>query len=134
MKEIVNRVIELSREFLSKNRIHEAEHGLEGVLPIGSKKLGHFSEATRFLNQKLKSYLESLSEENLRMLETLMYFGRGDDDNFFRLHAYLRPVGPARKDVERTLLGKIPALEDYLTKALKKAEKLGLDIENPFNC
>lgn len=132
MQEIINDVIKLSNEYKSKYQIHESEHGVEEVLSIGNQKAEHFSEATQLLDRKFKSYLSSLPEENLRKLETLMYFGRGDSDDIFDLHDHLKTTSPTCEDVIRTIKEKIKTLPDYLTNALKRARESGIDIEEPF--
>ena len=61
-----------------------------------------------------------------------MYFGRGDDDDIFSLHEHLKTVSPTREDLIRNVSGKIPALSSYLSNAIKKAEELGINIEEDF--
>lgn len=130
MREIVEQVIELSEEYHRKTQIHKAEHGIEGGVSLGAEKTEHYLEATQFLANKLKAYLAMLAEKQLRNLEALVYFGRGDEDDILWLHQHLRSVGPTREDVERTIVEKIPALSRYLQNTLSRAEKLGIDIEN----
>lgn len=132
MIDIVQRVIELSQEYESKRKIHEAEHGTAEGFFVGERKAEGYFEATEFLDRKIKLYLESLPETELRKLQTLVYFGRGDDDDIFSLHEHLTSVSPTREDVIRTVVEKAPALSTYLLTALRRVERSGIDIDGSF--
>lgn len=132
MKEIINDVIKLGDEYKQKQRIHEAEHGIKGPISLHSQKLNHLSQATQLLDRKLKTYLNTLPEEQLRKLETLMYFGRGEVDDIPYLHEHLKTTSKTKDDVIRTIREKIKALPDYLTNALRRADESGIDIDESF--
>ncbi len=130
MRQIIENIIALSEEYQRKSAIHKDEHGIEGAVSLGSQKLDQYLKATQFLSSKMKVYLAELSERQLRNLETLIYFGRGDEDDLVWLHAHLKSVSPTREDVVRTIIEKIPALSRYLQSALSSAHRLGMDIDN----
>lgn len=132
IREVLEHVAKLSREYDAKHQIHQQEHGTELGVAFGSRKSEHYLQAIGFLDRKLRSYLEGLPEDVLHKLETLVYFGRGDDDDIDALHVHIRSTSPAREDVTRTILAKISALSMYLPCALSRAEELGIDLERPF--
>lgn len=132
MRETVQRVIELSEEYEAKRQVHTEEHGVELGLELGTQKSEHYFEATERLPLKLARFLEMPSLSELLKLQTLVYFGRGDDEDIRRLHEHLKETTPNREDVTRTLISKIGALTRYLESALARAEERGMDIEGPF--
>lgn len=133
MREVIERVVCLSREFWEKNAVHEAEHGMEGIVAIGERRVEHFVQATRFLDRKLASYLESIPEDQVRKLESLMYFGRDSEEiDLASLHQHVKSTSPTVGDAIRTITDKIRSLSTYLLEALRRTEQHGIDIEMPF--
>jgi len=82
--------------------------------------------------QPLVDYLKSLPEDQLRKIQTLMYFGRtpGKDTPLRHLS---QTMSSSRKDVEECISGKGLVVAKYLEKALEVADERGIDIEKPFN-
>ena len=133
MREVVERVVGLSREFGEKSAVHEAEHGMEGAVAIGERRVEHFVQATRFLDRKLASYLASIPENQVRELESLMYFGRDSEEaDLASLHQHVKSTSPTVEDAIRTITEKIGSLSTYLLEALQRTEQQGIDIEMPF--
>ncbi len=78
--------------------------------------------------------LRKLPEQTVLKIQTLMYFGRGDDSNLRRLQASLLEDTEDKSDAIETICGKLLYLSEYLTRALEKAQKrqIDLDDESPW--
>ena len=79
----------------------------------------------------VEAYLNRLPAQTVLKLQTLMYFGRGDDTDLRRLHAYLRENTDDKSDAVQTICEKLLALSEYLARAVKIADKR-IDLESDF--
>lgn len=90
-------------------------------------------KAAKGLCDNLAEYLNNLSSEEIRKLETVMYFGRdGEDDHENDIpayHAKLHPTGSDKSDIIRNIIEKYPSLELCFSDAYKKASELSIDLE-----
>lgn len=111
---IVLDVIRLARE-----RRKEPANG--GLLRKG-KKLDSPAEAA------LRNFLRALAWDDLRKLLVLMYSGR-DDESMLTEHRHLAEESSA---VTASIMrGKVP-LDEYLLAGLRRAERDGVDLEEPL--
>lgn len=76
----------------------------------------------------LRKLLDGLDLETLRRVEAVMYSGRGDGSP-----VEVRPVlavnHPTKDDVVRTIIEKLPNLDDYLERGLDRAKAEGIDLD-----
>ena len=127
-RDVVLKVIALgdaaNREYdnQSKNR-----KGAAVALPVA---LGA-NIAARPAKQALKEYVQSLSDDDVMKLQTLMYAGRDDDRDIPGLHEYLADNTRGRGDAIMTMTDKWP-LPEYLLGGLAIADGAGVDIEGRF--
>lgn len=126
--EIMRRLPEVMRETEDNYR----KCGLDPELgvDIADERLWQFRETPTPAEDRLKHFLMSLTDSEVRKVEVFMYYGRGDDLPE-SLQANL-PQDTKEVTVKGVILGKLPALETYFSNALKQAHSEGLDIEHDF--
>ena len=92
--------------------------------------MGSTSEGLR---KKLNDYLNTLSNEDLGKLETVMYFGRDPEDvhenDISDYHKQLHSPGFDKKNIIRNIGGITSSLGLYFSDAYKKAAQLSIDLE-----
>jgi hypothetical protein len=92
-------------------------------------------EAARLSDQRwkqpLREYLESLSEEQLLKLQTVMYVGRDRQSDIRAVHRTMLLHKPTREDLIRTLSEK-PSMGMYLTRGWETLLNSDLDPEGQF--
>ena len=132
---IVDDVVTLAKTAVKENeRLHQ-KHGLDFGIQHGDPTTDEYLKAANCLCDNLAEYLNNLSSEEIRKLETMMYFGRDgkdDHDNDNDIPAYhdkLHPTDFDKSDIIRNIIEKYPSLELYFSDAYKKAAELSIDLE-----
>ena len=95
-------VIALAQAAQRTEDVLTSEFHLDKDAPLSMVTLTHIAKQGNKAHDDLKKYLGTLSERRILDIETLFYFGRGDDDNIDRLRAHLKKCGYPKE----TLLGK----------------------------
>lgn len=76
----------------------------------------------------LRELLDGLDLDTLRRVEAVMYSGRGDGSPV-ELPPELAENHPTKDDVVRTIIEKLPNLDDYLERGLDRANAEGIDLD-----
>ena len=76
----------------------------------------------------LRELLDGLDLDTLRRVEAVMYSGRGDGSPV-ALRPELAENHPTKDDVVRTIIEKLPNLDDYLERGLDRAKAEGIDLD-----
>jgi Protein of unknown function (DUF3775) len=105
--------------------------GLKGGVTLFSEEADKLAKAPRPAKAELKKYLMSLPDEIVFKLQTLMYFGRGDDPDLHGFHKSLKEQTPTKGDAIRAMMEKAP-LGEYLANGLRLASAHGIDVEGTF--
>jgi hypothetical protein len=130
---IVDDVVTLAKTAVEEDEKLHQKHGLKIGIQRGDPKADEYLKAANGLCDNLAEYLNNLSSEEIRKLETVMYFGRdGEDDHENDIPAYhdkLHPTDLDKSDIIRNIIEKYPALELYFSDAYKKAAELSIDLE-----
>ncbi len=77
---------------------------------------------------KIEKYLEKLNNDVLLKLETLMYFGR-DNDDFDNVGEYLSSLNELKEDIIRTIVEKRSDYPVYFLRAIEKLKAQGVDFK-----
>ena len=130
---IVNDVVALAKTAVEEDEQLHQKHGLKLGISLGTPKTNEYLKEAESLRNDLTDYLNNLSSEEIRKLETVMYFGRDrEDDHGNDLSAYhdkLHPTDFDKSDIIRNIIEKYPSLELYFSDAYKKAAELSIDLE-----
>ena len=130
---IVNDVVALAQTAVEEDENLHQKHGLRLGIQHGDPKTGEYLKAAEGLSNDLTDYLNSLSSDEIRKLETVMYFGRDSEDDhgndLSAYHAKLHPTDLEKSDIIRNIIEKYPSLELYFSDAYKKAAELSIDLE-----
>ena len=102
----------------------DPEMGLELFYP----KAVEYCHADRPERAKIEEYLEKLDDDVVLKLETLMYFGR-DNDDFDNVKEYLANLNESKEDIIRTIVEKRGAYPVYFQRAIEKLREQGVDIK-----
>lgn len=134
-KDIVVEVIKLSKKCEAESTWIDRKYGLD--YEFGVDLIRDMSRISQSIcephpeNDKLREYLNSLSESDVEKLQTIMYVGR-DEDDVPKLHQYLKRNTVDKDDAIRTIMGKGGALHIYLAEGLKVAASQRADLDSPF--
>ena len=82
-------------------------------------------------NDAAAIYLKTLQEEVVMKLQTLMFLGKDGYTNIQHLHDHFRGLTRDKQEAIRAMTSRV-SLADYLGKALKLAEKHGVDLDIEF--
>ena len=131
--DICQEVIRLAKNALVEDRrIWKAAGFGDGIsIDLADHQWRDIAAAPRPEREKLRVYLESLSLENLAKLETVMYIGRGDDDDIHSMYRHLIGLFSDKKRVADDMIQKTP-LGDYLEAGLRRAAEQDLDLDGSF--
>ncbi len=130
---IVDDVVTLAKTAVEEDEKLHQKHGLKLGITYGDPKTNEYLKEAESLRNDLTDYLNNLSGEEIRKLETVMYFGRDREDDhgndLSAYHAKLHPTDLDKSDIIRNIIEKYPSLELYFSDAFKKAEVLSIDLE-----
>jgi len=130
---IVDDVVTLAKTAVEEDEKIYQKHGLKLGITWGDPKTNEYLKEAESLRNDLTDYLNNLPSDEVRKLETVMYFGRDrKDDHEVDIPAYhieLHPSGFDKSDIIRNIIEKYPSLELYFSDAFKKAEELSIDLE-----
>lgn len=130
---IVNDVVALAKTAVEEDEKLHQEHGIRLGIQHGDPKTDEYLKEAESLCNDLTDYLNNLSSDEVRKLETVMYFGRDrEDDHENDIPAYhdkLHPTDFDKSDIIRNIIEKYPSLELYFGDAYKKAAELSIDLE-----
>jgi len=131
--DIVDDVIDLAKNALAKDQKLHQKYGLELGIRYGDPKTDEYLKEANGLRDNLADYLNNLSSDEIRKLETVMYFGRDSEDDHGNdlpaYHAKLHPTDFDKSDIIRNIIEKYSSLESYFREAYKKAARLSIDLE-----
>jgi len=131
---IIDDVISLSAQIIKKDEEIIKKHGLKLGISLNDPKSDAYRKEVSSLRDDLKEYLNSLSTEQVGMIETIMYFGRDPEDvhgnDIKEYHSRLHSNGIDKKGSIRNICEKSLALETYLNSAKTKAAQLKLDLDS----
>ena len=82
-------------------------------------------------NDAAASYLRTLPEEVVMKLQTLMFLGKDGYTNIHNLHEQFRGLTRDKQEAIRAMTSRV-SLSEYMVKALKLAEKHGVDLDIEF--
>ena len=126
---IVNDVVTLAKTAVEEDeRLHQ-KYGLKLGISLGNPKTNEYLKEAESLRNNLTDYLNNLSSEEIRKLETVMSFGRDREDDIIAYHSEHHPTGIDKSDIIRNIIEKYPSLELYFSDAYKKAAELSIDLE-----
>ncbi len=78
----------------------------------------------------IESYLNELDYDTLLWLETLMYYGRRDDNiDINDQHEYFSKMKDSKDEIIRTIVEKSVSLPHYFDKAINKLEEQNIDVD-----
>lgn len=81
--------------------------------------------------REIETYLSVLDYDTLLWLETLMYFGRRDDNSdISSLHSYLSNLKDSKEEIVRTIVEKRGAYPHYFVKAMNTLSQGNIDIDS----
>lgn len=130
----ISKVVELANTVVMEDKKLHEKHGLELGISLGAPSTQEYLKDAKGLRDNLNEYLNSLSEEVVTKLETVMYFGRDSEDvhgnDLPALHKQLHPSKLDKADSIRNIGEKTMSLEIYFNSAKDKAEQLSIDLEN----
>ncbi len=81
-------------------------------------------------NDAAASYLKTLPEDVVMKLQTLMFLGKDGYTNIHNLHDHFRGLTRDKQEAIRAYIQSLPGR--YFGKALKLAEKHGVDLDIEF--
>ena len=99
------------------------------INPFDKKVIKRFYEKNAE-EEKLKKYLEALNYETLLKIEAVLYFGREKENDINEIILELAELNEPKNDIIDTIIEKIYACERYFPRAIAKAKKLGIDLNN----
>lgn len=121
-KVIVNKVIHLASNRKNSERLFMSKYYPNGVSMASTSKYNNTSEYQQYKadEKDLDDYLESLEYDDIKDLQTLMYLGREDENNFVEMRRSLDLRGWNRdKRIEAyQMVEKLP-LDEYLTTGIE---------------
>lgn len=82
-------------------------------------------------NDPAADYLKTLPDEVVMKLQTLMFLGKDGYTNIHHLHEHFRGLTRDKQEAIRAMTSRV-SLAEYMTKALKLAEKHGVDLDVEF--
>jgi hypothetical protein len=129
---IADRVIELARaadkEDAQLRRRHRVPDHFTLETPF-SEEFRAYEAASKPRREELDRYLAAQSEDVVRRLEALMYFGRGDGgDDLLKLYREVSEAFESKEDCIRQMLEKSP-LADYLEEGISRATVAGIHLD-----
>jgi hypothetical protein len=114
----VHEVIRLSAGPPAAGTAESAEKSAKGMSTSGG-------------NDAAVDYLKKLPEDVVMKLQTLMFLGKDGYTNIHNLHEHFRGLTRDKTEAIRAMTSRV-SLPEYLGKALKLAEKHGIDLEVEF--
>lgn len=134
---MIKAVIAKIQEYIPKIEEEDAKidtkYGIDkdmGISLFDENSIKHMYEKREALGE-LKKELHKQDYVDLLKIETLLYFGRDDEPKTFAgNYDYLVNMNESKEDIIRTILEKLPAFHDYISDAIKKLEKEGLELSN----
>ena len=130
---IVKDVVTLAKTAVEEDEKIYQKHGLKLGITYGDQKSIEYLKEAESLRNDLTDYLNTLSSDEVRKLETVMYFGRDREDDHENdipaYHTKLHPTGFDKSDIIRNIIDKYSSLELYFSDACKKAADLSIDLE-----
>ena len=131
--DIVDDVVTLAKTVVVEDEMLRQKHGLKVGIRYGDPKTNEYLKEADGLRNKLNDYLNTLSNEDLGKLETVMYFGRDPEDvhenDISDYHKQLHSSGFDKKNIIRNIGGITSSLGLYFSDAYKKAAQLSIDLE-----
>lgn len=107
----------------------EAGFGDElAVIKVGDPRWAAILAAERPMEDVRRTFILSLSLEDIAKIEAVMYVGRGDSDDYHAMYRHLLGMFDSAVEVAGNMLDKVPFAE-YLEAGLRKAEEQGLDLD-----
>ena len=100
-----------------------------GINPFDKKVIKRFYEKNAE-EEKLKKYLKALNYETLLKIEAVLYFGREKEEDINEVILELAKLNEPKNDIIDTILEKLYACERYFPRAIAKAKKFGIDLNN----
>ena len=86
--------------------------------------------ADRPMVRKIESYLNELDLDTLLWLETVMYYGRRDDNSdIYELHQNFSNMKETKDEIVRTILEKRGAFPNYFNQAINRLEEQNIDVD-----
>ena len=82
--------------------------------------------------QRLRDFLMSLDDRDVRKIQILMYVGRDDETNICGLYDDLQRRFPLKGQVVNCIMEKWPRLQQYFWDAQRLCEQRNIDIEANF--
>lgn len=128
VREAALETIRLAEARNTEDQAIDNELGGEVGYELGSEGALKARMTPRPAETELIRYLESLPEEVLFKLRTLMYVGRGDADDILGLHADLIEDILDRDHAVSSMFEKSP-LPRYLERGLMAAEHASIDLD-----
>lgn len=125
---LAGQVIDLARRRNEERDALEAKHGVRGAVTLDRPKLVASATSPRLAERALVAHLTRVEHEQLLKLQSLMYFGRGDDDDLKALYEDFLERPEKHEITVDGMVSKSP-LDEYLADALAKAKRLGIDID-----
>jgi len=130
---IVNDVVTLAKTAVVEDEKIYQKHGLKLGITYGDPKTIEYLKEAESLRKDLTDYLNNLSGEEVRKLETVMYFGSNSEydheNDIPAYHTKLHPSGFDKSDIIRNIIDKYSSLELYFSDANKKATEFSIDLE-----
>lgn len=132
IREIVDRIFDLltdiekekaqwcKKQGIGRNKLRHISHGISSCLEYSH------------CEQRLKSFLMSLKEEQLRKILTLYFSGRDDDKDIYRQYHDSKHHFSSKEDIVYRLLD-TQILKDSLLLGLALIDKQNIDIEESFD-
>ena len=131
--DIVDDVVTLAKTAVEEDEKIYQKHGLKLGISWGDPKTIEYLKEAEGLRNDLTDYLNNLSSDEVRKLETVMYYGRDSEydhgNDIPAYHIELHPTGFDKSDIIRNIIEKYPSLELYFSDAYKKATELSIDLE-----
>jgi len=130
---IVDDVVTLAKTAVVEDEKIYQKHGLKLGITYGDPKTIEYLKEAENLRNDLTDYLNNLSSEEIRKLETVMYFGRDSKEDHGNdipaYHTKLHLTGFDKSDIIRNIIDKYSSLELYFSDANKKATEFSIDLE-----
>lgn len=128
--EHINYLISASHKAEIESRNLKEECGIDPTMggnPLDPKVV-KWAFMDRPEEAKIREYLDKLDSDVLLKLESLMYFGRGDND-FESISAYLAKLNEPKDVIILTIIEKRSAYPVYFQRAIDKLQKQGVEID-----
>jgi len=133
LKKHIEHLVQASAAADEEDRELANEYGVDTTLGtnITDTKGIEWAMADRPKVREIETYLMELDYDTLLWIETLMYFGRRDDNSdIYSLHSYLSKHDDSKEEIVRTIVEKRGAYPHYFVIAINTLSQENIDIDS----